>query len=73
MGLEKGLTRYNGVCNTHPRRIAKGRKKKKRRMFRAYEADGWSRKKANGLRPQRVTSKSVLASALKHEVYDVAL
>ena len=70
MASEKGLTRYNGVCQTRPRRIAKGQKKKKRRVFRAIDADGWERKKANGLRPQRVTSKSLLRSALKHEACD---
>lgn len=34
------------------RRIGKGRKKKVRRMMRAFAQDGWERKKANGLSPQ---------------------
>ena len=68
MANEKSLRIYDGLCRRNPRRIAKGHKKKYRRMSRASDSDGWSRKKANGLRPQIVPSKMLLSVSLKHEI-----
>ena len=64
MARETGLRIYNGICNTKNRRTSRGRKKKNRRCYRAYSADGWERKRAGGLAPQYRTSKAILRDVL---------
>ena len=46
---------FNGPHTAKTHIVDKGRKKKVRRMRR--ERDGMSRKQANGLKPQMITSK----------------
>ena len=50
---------FDAVCDRPSRRFFKGRKKKVRRMCRAFSADGWSRKKAGAMSPQQRTSKFI--------------
>ena len=57
MAYSKSYRIYDGMC-IKPSHGYKGKKKKVRRMMRAYACDGWARKRANGLRPQHETSKS---------------
>ena len=61
-------TIFGGITTKATRRTDRGRKKKFRRMSRAYTSDGWSRKRAGvGLRPQRRPAKCGLAQSLRDE------
>ena len=66
MAYNSKLRIYDGVCNK-TRRFDKGKKKKRRRNLRADHCDGWSRKRAGGLKPAFRTSKSVLYEELHNE------
>lgn len=69
--MSSELRIYNGICNTRKGRVSKGRKKKQRRKDRAFQADGWQRRKANGLAPQFEPSSKILKDRFFwNEVYD---
>lgn len=59
-GLKKLYRRKFGVNYVSVRRTSKGRKKKVRRMNKAWENDGFQRKRAGGLSPVFKSSKSYL-------------
>ena len=65
--METIFDKAHGILRGARRRTFKGRKKKARRMFRAQTKDGWSRKKAGGLRPHRRPSKRELDSEVQLE------
>ena len=65
MAYNTGYRIYGGVHNTGSCRKNKGLSKKKRRMLRAYLADGWERKRANRLAPQLYPSKRELVNQLR--------
>ena len=54
------------MCNSRLR-SHKGLKKKVRRRFKAYNADGWSRKKAGSMSPQFHTSKYIYYEDIDNE------
>ena len=59
MSLCTGERIFGSVFGKSSRRVCKGRKKKVRRMCRAFNADGWSRKRAGTMSPQQRTSKRI--------------
>ncbi len=59
MGYDTGCRLYNSMCNKPSHNTHKGRKKKVRRMLKAWRADGWSRKRAGSMSPQFHTSRHI--------------
>ena len=57
MGYDTGCRLYNSPFSKPSHRMGKGKKKKVRRMIKAWRTDGWSRKRAGSLAPQHLPSK----------------